>query len=135
MRRRLAGLVAVLLAGVAVAAWAQQGQPRPGPGTGVVTVDGIVNLGNAPAMTQEGDWRVAVANTPSVNVATMPSVNIANIAAPAFVTTGKRYQIVWPTGESEQITAAATGTGAWVKVAGPERWVNLGQARSVTLLP
>jgi hypothetical protein len=132
MRRGLAGMVAVLLAGVAVAAWAQQGQPRPGPGTGVVTVDGIVNLGNAPAMTKEGDWRVAVANTPSVNVANMPDVNIA---PPAFVTPGKRYQIVWPTGETEQITAAATSAGAWVKVAGPERWVNLAQARSITLLP
>ena len=139
MRRGLPGILVVLLTGAAVAAWAQQGQPRPGPGSGVVSVNGTVTLANAPGMTKEGDWRVAVANTPSVAIANTPSVNVANtpnvnMAPPAFVTTGKRYQITWPSGETEQITAAATGAGAWVRVAGPERWINLAQARSVALL-
>jgi hypothetical protein len=140
MRRGLPGILLVLLTGAAVAAWAQQGQPRPGPGSGVVTVDGTVTLANAPGTTKEGDWRVAVANTASVNVANTPSVTVANtpsvsIAPPAFLTPGKRYQIIWPNGETEQITAAASGAGAWVRVAGPERWLNLAQARSVALLP
>jgi hypothetical protein len=131
MRRRFAGILVLALTCVAVAAWAQQGQPRPGPGSGVVTVDGTVKLANGPSTTKEGDWKVAIGNTPSVNVANTPNVSIAPLA---FVTPGKRYQIVWATGETEQISAAATGPGAWVRVAGPERWLNLAQARSVTLV-
>ena len=112
MRRRLPGILVVLLTGAAVAAWAQQGQPRPGPGSGVVSVNGTVTLANAPGTTKEGDWRVAVANTPSVNIANTPYVSFAPLA---FVTPGKRYQITWPSG-------------------GSERWVNLAQARSVALV-
>ena len=123
MRRRLPGILVVLLTGAAVAAWAQQGQPRPGPGSGVVSVNGTVTLANAPGTTKEGDWRVAVANTPSVNVANTPYVSFAPLA---FVTPGKRYQITWPSGETEQITAAATGrrrlgTGRWPGTVGQPR--------------
>jgi hypothetical protein len=132
MRRRSIGILAVALTCVAVVALAQQGQPRPGPGSGVVTVQGTVVLANAPEKTKEGDWKVAVANTPSVNVANTPNVSLSPLA---FVTPGKRYQIVWSTGETEQISATATGAGAWVQVTGGERWVNLALARSVTALP
>jgi hypothetical protein len=141
MRRGLAGILVIVLTCAGLVAWAQQGsggtnrswgQSQPGPGSGVVTVEGTVKLANGPGTTKEGDWRVAIANTPSVNVANAPSVSLAPLA---FVTPGKRYQIVWSTGETEQIAAAATGAGAWVRVTGPERWVNLAMARSVAMVP
>jgi hypothetical protein len=130
MDRRLAGILVAGLACVAIVVSAQQGQPRPGPGSGIVTVDGAVKVANAPPTTKDGEWGVAIANTPSVNVANTPSVNLA---PPPFVTVGKRYQIVWPSGETEQITVGATAGGTWVRVAGPEAWINLAQARKVTL--
>ena len=133
-------VVVVMTIGLGVAAWAQQGQPRPGPGSGVVTVQGTVDVANSPAVRQQGDWRMAVVNTPAVTVANTPAVTVANtptvsVAPPAFVKAGQRYQIVWSSGETEQIAAAAVGTGGWVRVGGAERWINLAQARSVTTLP
>jgi hypothetical protein len=133
MRRRLAGVaVAVGIAiSVGALALAQQGQRVPGPGSGVVTVKGAVDVGNSPSVRQEGDWKTAITNTPSVNVTNTPAVNVA---PPAFVKVGLRYQIVWSAGETEQVTAAVVGPGGWVRVTGPERGINLDQARSVTTL-
>ena len=120
MKRRLTGIVIATTVSLGVVAWAQQGQPRPGPGSGVMAVQGTVSVGNAPAVRQDGDWHVAVSNTPSVNV-----------APPPFVRVGARYQIVWSAGESEQVVAAALGPGGWVRLEGAERWINLAQARSI----
>jgi hypothetical protein len=134
MRRRVTelGVAVALTIGVGVVVWAQQGQRVPGPGSGVVTVQGAVNVANSPTVRQEGDWKTAITNTPSVNVTNTPAVNVA---PPAFVKVGLRYQIVWSAGETEQLTAAVVGPGGWVRVTGPERWINLAQARSVTTLP
>ena len=132
MRRRWVGILTAAISCFAIAAWAQQGQPKPGPGSGVVTVQGTVDIGNSLAVRQEGDWKMAIANTPAVTIANTPAVSVA---PPDFVKAGARYQIVWPSGETERIAAAAVGTAGWVRVAGPERWVNLAQARSVTTLP
>ena len=140
MRARWIGIVMATIGCLGVAAWAQQGQPRPGPGSGVVTVQGTVDIVNAPAVRQEGDWKMSLANTPAVTVANTPAVTVANtptvsLAPPEFVKTGGRYQIVWPSGETERISAAAVAAGGWIRVAGPERWINLAQARSVAALP
>src|SRR4029453_17483088 len=121
MRRRLTGILIVVLTCAAVAVWGQQGQPRPGPGSGIVTVAGTVNLGNSPAVKQEGDWKVSIANAPSVKVENTPSVSLAPLP---FIKAGQRYQVIWSAGDTEQIAVAAAGTGAWVRVSGPERWVN-----------
>jgi hypothetical protein len=98
----------------------------------VVTVHGTVNVSNTPAVRQEGDWKTAITNTPSVNVTNTP---VVSIMPPGFLKVGVRYQIVWSAGETEQIVAAVIGPGGWVRVTGPERWINLAQARSVTALP
>ena len=130
MDRRFTGILVAALACVAIVASAQQGQPRPGPGSGIVTVAGAVKVANAPPTTRDGEWSVAIANTPSINVANTPSVNLTPLP---FVAVGKRYQIEWPTGQTEQITVGATAGGTWVRVAGPEEWINLAQAKKVTL--
>src|SRR4051812_17801876 len=89
------GLLA--LGWIATSAAPQNAQAIPGVGSGVTTVVGTVNVGNTPAVTianapavtasQAGEWRVAVANTPSVIV-----------ALPAFVRAGAQYECVWPSG-------------------------------------
>jgi hypothetical protein len=132
MRERWVGILMATIGCLGVAAWAQQGQPRPGPGSGVVTVQGTVDVGNSLAVSQEGDWKMTIANTPAVTVANTPAVSLAPLA---FVKAGVRYQVVWSSGETERIAAAELGTGGWVRVAGPERWINLAQARSVATLP
>jgi hypothetical protein len=132
MRRRLTGIVMATIASFGVVAWAQQGQPRPGPGSGVVSVQGVVNVGNTPSVRQDGEWRIAVANTPAVTIANSP---VVSVSPPPFVRVGARYQIVWSSGETEQVAAASVGPDTWVRVAGPERWINLAQARSISALP
>jgi hypothetical protein len=97
-----------------------------------MAVEGTVNVGNAPAVRQDGDWRIAVSNTPSVTVANTP---VVSVAPPPFVRIGARYEIVWSSGEREQVAAAALGPNGWVRVAGAERWINLAQARSVATVP
>lgn len=127
-----AGLIGALAIGVWLTwnvATAQLTQPRPGPGSGVLTVEGTVDVGRMPVVNvnaaQQGDWRVAVANTPTVIVAPM-----------FFIKAGGRYQITWATGDRELIQAAAVESGGWVRVAGtPDRWVNLTSARAVAAAP
>ena len=68
--RRYFALAAVVA--IAIMLWARpatpagQVQSRPGAGTGVVTVTGTVDLGEAPPLQtmQYGDWKVAVTNAP-----------------------------------------------------------------------
>jgi hypothetical protein len=135
MRTRfmIAALAAALLVWAGVSA--QQGtRPTPGPGTGIVTVTGSVDIGNTLDVraAQRGDWRVAVANTPDVRVANTPSVVVA---PPGFVKKGL-YEITWPSGDRETVTIVEVGPGGWVQVTkasrdGRRRWVNLSAARDV----
>src|SRR5262245_55908492 len=105
-----------------------QVQPVPGPGTGVVTVVGAVNVANTPAVhaVQSGDWRVSLANPPTVV-----------LAPPEFVHLRGRYDIVWNSGQKDTITVLQIGTGgwgAWVRGQtsdGRVRWLNVAAAVSV----
>ena len=117
------------LAGVAlwgVVAAGQQTQPWPGPGTGIVpvTVKGSVDIGTVPVVrvSQQGDWNVRVANTPTV---------IA--APPEFVRKGASYAITWTNGDQERIAVVEVGTAGWVRADrdGRSRWTNLASARAV----
>lgn len=120
-----------LTATVAAFAAGQQTQGRPGFGSGVVEVEGKVDVTSVKTpvtvngtvnANQAGTWNVAVSNAPTVIV-----------AAPAFLRTGGRYSVIWSTGESETITVASLGAGGWVRLTGSgERWINLTAARSVT---
>lgn len=104
----------------------QEVRPVPGPGTGVVTVRGTVDIGNAPDVSaaQRGDWRVAVSNVPTVRVANR---------TPGFVKIGGRYTVVWSGGDSEAITILDVADDGWVQVgaAGRRRWMNLAMARVI----
>ena len=118
-------------AALAAFAAGQQTQGRPGFGSGVVQVEGsvdvtavkgTVNVQGAVNANQAGTWNVAVSNAPTVVV-----------AGPAYLRAGGRYSVIWSTGESETITIASLGGGGWVRLAGSrEQWVNLTLARSVT---
>ena len=130
-RHTLSSILFAVTAAVAAFAAGQQTQGRPGFGTGVVQVEGSVDVtaiktpvsvnGTVNA-NQAGTWNVAVSNAPTVVV-----------AAPAFLRTGGRYSVIWSTGESETITIASLGSGGWVRLTGSgEQWVNLTLARSVT---
>ena len=120
MRNQLSGAamaVALLVAGAASVG--QDVRSVPGPGTGIVTVTGKVDIGEMPDVksVQAGDWRVNVANTPNVRVAGLD-----------FLQAGRRYRITWPVGEVEEIVVREIATGAWVRVntaTGRGRWINL----------
>lgn len=125
---------------IGASAWAgaaQQTQPTmPGPGTGVVTVTGDVRIANRPSVeaTQQGEWKVAVANTAPVTVTNTPTVSLA---MPFTLRKGARYEIVWSAGERETVTIGDAGASAWV-LAEPtgqlpgRRWLNLNQVRSIS---
>lgn len=107
-----------------IASLAAQVQPMPGPGTGVVTVTGKVDLGQVPPLrtAQEGEWRVTVTSAP-------PEVQAPlGIARPRG-----RYLVTWTTSESEVIAVEEIGPGAWVRgyVGDQAVWMNLAAARSV----
>ena len=132
-----AGLFVVLLATVFwVRSSARQVQAVPGPGSGIITVNGTVDVANLPPLDvgQRGPWAVSIANAPDVRV-----TNTATVAlAPAsFLKIGGRYVVIWPVGETETIRVAQLGSGAWVNVEGGtrRRWVNLAVARAVEEIP
>ena len=142
MRIRVALGAAALTTVLGVLVFAQQEtQKVPGFGSGIVKIEGTVDIANTPIVLahQSGDWKVIVANAPDVRVAAMPDVRVASmpsvsVAAPEFVTKGSRYSITWSTGERQVIRVAHVGSGGWIRVdsAGErERWVNLASARSV----
>jgi hypothetical protein len=125
----------ILIVGAALV-WARvpngQVQPAPGPGTGRVTVEGTVNIGNVPVVetVQRGDWKVSVANAPEVRVVNTPVVGISPLP---FLKVGGRYEVVWGAGEREVLVIAQLGSGAWARVETPgrRRWLNLSAARAI----
>jgi hypothetical protein len=126
--------VAVAALGGAALAWAgasaQDVRPVPGAGTGIVNVVGTVNVGNEPVVraAQNGEWRVAVSNTPRVTVASS-----VVLASPGFFREGSRYRITWIAGEVETVTVADPGTNGWIRVesGGGRRWINTSVARGI----
>jgi hypothetical protein len=137
MRNRLviAGVLGTALYAVVLAA--QAVQPRPGPGNGIVTVEGAVSIDNRPTVTalQEGEWKMTVANTPGVHVVSAAPIAIA---PPDMVKAGVRYLITWSSGENETVTVLQPGPGSWARVDGSDRrnrWVNLGAARAIQEAP
>jgi hypothetical protein len=127
MRTRLIGVSVLFAALLWTAVVAQQVQPRPGFGSGVVPVEGTVNA--------------IVANIPSVNVTNTPGVIVTNTptvtAAPlGFIKAGGRYLVQWSAGETERVSVVALGTGGWIRVtSAQERWINLDAARGVEAVP
>jgi hypothetical protein len=124
MRTRLA--VGTMIA-VGVLLWVRstsgQVQAVPGPGSGVVTVTGTVDVGNVPVVNavQRGDWKVTVDNLPMVTLAPLP-----------FVRIGKTYRVIWPNGQTQTIAVRQTGPHGWVAIDPSQRsWVNLAGAQSV----
>jgi hypothetical protein len=121
MRARFAALGVIGAMVLWAAVYAQQTQPRPGPGSGIMAVEGTVAIGNIPTV------NATVTNTPSVQVTSVPPVGLAPLP---FVRVGARYAITWPNGESQRVTIASVGPHGWVNV-GQESWVNLAAARSI----
>jgi hypothetical protein len=114
-----------------------QVQPVPGPGSGVVTVQGQVDVGRLPPLDvrQGGDWKVSLAQVADVRVANTPAVAMAPLA---FLKVGGRYEITWPTGHRDVVGIAQLGSGGWIRAfaaEGRQRWVNLAGARSVEEVP
>jgi len=137
MRTKAAIGVLIAVAGLlCVRSSAGQVQPVPGPGTGIVTVSGTVDVGNVPSVNagQRGDWKVAVSNAPDVRVVNTPTVAIAPVQ---FLKAGSRYEIVWSAGDREVIGVAQLGSEGWVRVngGGRRRWVNIAAARAVEEIP
>ena len=128
MKPTTLGILAVTLAGMVwVGLSAQQEmQSRPGPGSGVMNV----NVVNHPAVTaaQNGEWRVAIDNVPTVRLAAPARVSI-NV--PEFVVKGRTYQVSWSDGTNETITVQEISEDGWIQISGRTRWVNLGTARAV----
>ena len=124
MRTRLAiGALIAVGALLCVRSSSGQVQPVPGPGTGVVTVTGTVDVGNVPAVNavQRGDWKVTVENLPSVTLAPLP-----------FLKVGRTYRITWPSGQTQTVTVRQTGPHGWVATDATQRsWVNLAGAQQV----
>jgi len=140
MRVSFAGAIVVAVSLMAVAVLAQQVQPVPGPGSGVVTVAGAVNVANTPSVNvanapsvnaaQAGAWKVTLANTPAVV-----------LTPPEFLRPHGRYDVVWASGQRESITVVQVGSGGWggwAKVQttnGRTRWINVAGAAAVEEVP
>ena len=120
--------LAVMTLIVAAFGWAaipagQDVRPVPGPGTGIVTVTGSVDIGNMPPVRQGSDWQVRFASPPDVRL--MP---------PEFVKPRGRLELTWMGGGSETVVVLEAGAGGWARVessSGRPRWVNLAQAQAV----
>lgn len=134
-------VVAGALFAIAALLWAalsaQQTQPLPGFGTGIVPITGSVTIDNVPTVSalQEGMWSVSVINAPEVRVANRP---VVSVAAAEFLKKGTRYAVTWSAGEQETVTIADPGAGGWVRIEAPDRrqrWINLAVARSIEDVP
>jgi hypothetical protein len=129
-----------VLIGVAVLCWARstdgQVQSVPGPGSGIVTVQGEVDIRRLPPIdaSQRGDWKVSLANVPDVRVVNTPTVTVAPLA---FLKVGGRYVVTWPAGDRETIGVAESGSGGWLRAAGEgrRRWLNLATAKTIEEIP
>ena len=137
MRTRIAIIVLVAVAGLHyVQSTAGQVQSVPGPGTGIVNVQGEVDVRRLPPIevAQRGDWRVSLASAADVRLVNTPAVALT---LPPFLRAGGRYEVTWPGGERETFTLAQPGTSGWVRAAseGRERWLNLSTARTIQELP
>lgn len=125
---------------VAALYWARstdgQVQPVPGPGTGVVTVQGEVDIRRVGPIDvgQRGDWKVSLANIADVRVVNTPAVAIAPLP---FLKVGGRYDVTWPAGDRETVGVAQLGSSGWVRAAanGRQRWVNMALAKTIEELP
>lgn len=129
-----------VLMAVAALCWARstdgQVQSVPGPGSGIVTVQGTVDIRTLPPINanQRGDWKVSLANVPDVRVVNTPTVTIPPLA---FLKVRGRYGVTWPAGDTETIEVAELGSGGWVRAAGPgrRRWLNLATAKAIEEVP
>jgi hypothetical protein len=132
MRNVVVTSIAVAVAAAALGLTARgQVQTVPGPGSGVVTVTGRVEVVDGMVRSsQNGDWKVTLANVPDVRV-----VNAATVVrAPLpFLQQGVRFKVTWQDGSTQTIYASQLGSGAWVldDTAGRRLWVNLDVARHV----
>ena len=81
-----------------------QVQSTPGFGSGVVQVQGTVDIGRLPLVDvgQRGDWKVSLATVADTRVVNTPSVTIA---LPPFVAEGGRYVVTWANGEREGLAS------------------------------
>ena len=126
--RTLAGVVAALTIVTWVQTFSGQVYPAPTAGSGVVAVTGKVDVGNVVPVTaaQHGEWRVTVANSPTVAAAPLP-----------FLKAGARVLVTWPVGAEETIHVLQLGGGGWVRTesGGRRRWVNLDVARTIDEIP
>jgi len=128
-------VIGVLMA-VAALYWARstdgQAQSVPSLGSGIVTVQGKVDIGTLPPIdvSQRGDWKVSLANVPGVRVVNTPTVAVAPLA---FLEVGGRYNVIWPAGDRETVEIAQLGSGGWVRAAGEgrRRWLNLAAAKAI----
>lgn len=126
----------VTAAGIAIVglAWGLQArgqvQQVPGPGSGVVSVVGRVEVADGLIQArQSGDWKVAIANAPDVRVVNTPTV----VPAPLpFLKVGARLEATWPDNTTLTFRVAQLGGGGWCLTEGQRpAWVNLNLARSV----
>ena len=132
MRVTVAAAIVFVVALMSAGVVAQLVYPMPGPGSGVVTVAGSVNVANTPSVNaaQMGDWKVTLANTPAVL-----------LTPPEFLRPRSRYDIAWAGGQRETITVLQIGSGGWGSWArvqtstGRTRWINVAAAASVEELP
>ena len=122
----------VLLA-VAALLWARstdgQVQSVPGPGSGIVTVQGEVDIRRLPPIdvSQRGDWKVSLANVPDVRVVNTPL---------AFLKVRGQYVVTWPAGDRETVVIAEFGSGGWIRAAAVgRRWLNLATAKTIEEIP
>ena len=124
-RHVITALAAAAVLWVAVAAQQQEMKERPGPGSGITNVTGAVSITNTPTVmaAQEGEWRVAVNNVPSVRITDMPS--------PGFLRAGYRYAITWPDGSIDTVLVESLSGSGWIAVEGGRQWVNVTTARSI----
>ena len=129
--------------GIALVTWVQlraqqEMQPRPGPGSGITRA------------AQQGEWEVAINNTPTVRVADTLQVQVRG---PVFLR-NRTYKVTWPNGDEERLTvilapvprpvdrnadrlperSAEMMADTWAEVQtanGNRRWINMTAARSI----
>jgi heme/copper-type cytochrome/quinol oxidase subunit 2 len=147
MRMRLTAIgsvVAVAVVGILVGLAAGQAtQPRPGPGSGVMPIEGTVTVTNIPGVAVTNTPGVTISNTPTVlarqsgdwkvAVSALPAVRLA---APTFLREGRTYRFTWPSGQQDELAVKSISDG-WLfgdRVEGgarAARWVNPAMAVAI----